>query len=217
MAETKKNDAEREIRSLQPFEVRAEDDSIKVVGHAAVFEQETNIGDWFREKISRGAFTEAISRDNVPFLINHDGLPLARNKSGTLRLSEDAIGLRIEAELDAQDPDVQRIVPKMKRGDLNKMSFAFRAKRQEWIDGEDGELDLRVIHEAELFDVSIVTSPAFEGTDIGLRSFEKHKEEKKAKEDAEREEKRRNFQAAQRRKMGLKNKADMRERGIPAE
>ena len=76
----------------------------------------------------------------------------------------------METELDASDPDVQSIVPKMKRGDLDKMSFAFIPTRQEW--DESGDMPRRTIQEAQLFDVSIVTTPAYDGTEIGLRSLE---------------------------------------------
>lgn len=178
---------EREIRGGIPAEIRADDDGIKVSGYAAVFNEIVEIGDMFREKIAPGAFKNAIGRDDVVFLINHEGLPLARTRSGTLKLEEDKKGLRMSAELDAQDPDVLRIVPKMKRGDLDKMSFAFFPVKQEWDDS--GDMPLRTLTEVDLHDVSIVTTPAYEGTDIGLRSLRDHRDEIK----------RRNFSAAARR------------------
>jgi HK97 family phage prohead protease len=156
-----------EIRSGLPAEFRAED-APRVSGYAAVFDEETNIGGMFRERIAPGAFRSAIGRDDVVFLVNHAGLPLARTRSGTLTLREDKRGLHIESELDGEDPDVRAIVPKMRRGDLDKMSFAFRATKQEW--DESGDIPLRTIYEAELFDVSIVTEPAYGGTEIGLRA-----------------------------------------------
>lgn len=159
-----------EYRGALPIELRAAEDAVRVSGHAAVFNQEADIGGYFREVIRPGAFTRAIQEDDVPFLIEHEGLPLARTASGTLKLSEDQQGLLIESELDAADPDVARCVPKMKRGDLSKMSFAFVATRQEW-DETDPASPLRIIHECRLFDVSIVTNPAYSGTDIGLRSL----------------------------------------------
>ena len=164
----------REARPAQGIEVRAEEDgSVSVEGYAAVFNQETVIGGQWREQIQRGAFTDAISRDDVVFLINHAGLPLARTRSGTLQLSEDAHGLKVRAFLDASDPDVRSIVPKMKRGDLDKMSFAFVPTRQSWDDEQ--EMPVRTIQEAELYDVSIVTTPAYSGTEIGLNSLEHHR------------------------------------------
>ena len=140
-----------ERRGSLPIEIRKDEKSILVRGHAAVFNQEADIGGFFREVIRPGAFARAIREDDVPFLIEHCDLPLARNTSGTMKLSEDDRGLMMESQLDAVDPDVMRIVPKMGRGDLNKMSFAFQATRQEW--DETGETPLRIIHECRLFAV----------------------------------------------------------------
>ena len=167
---------DREIRGGLPAEIRAEDDTVKVSGYAAVFNQPADIGGLFQEIIHPGAFRAAIGRDDISFLINHAGLPLARSRSGsgTLILAEDSHGLRIESALESADPDVARIVPKMRRGDLDKMSFAFRATRQEWI--ETGEIPIRNVYEVMLFDVSIVNDPAYGGTVIGLRSLEKHRD-----------------------------------------
>jgi uncharacterized protein len=162
-----------EIRSGLPVEVRAEGQTIKVSGYAAVFNERASIGGLFEERIAPGAFRAAIGRDDVVFLVNHNGLPLARTRSGTLTLIEDERGLYMETELDPEDPDVRAIVPKMKRGDLDKMSFAFYPSVQEW--DESGDLPLRTIREAALADVSIVTNPAYSGTEIGLRSLQEHR------------------------------------------
>lgn len=165
-----------------PVEVRESGDGLTVEGYAAVFDQETVIGGAFREVIRRGAFKDAVARDDVVFLINHEGLPLARTRSGTLQLKEDDHGLHIRSELDPEDPDVRSIVSKMKRGDLDKMSFAFLPRKQEWDESED--MPLRSIEEAELYDVSIVTTPAYNGTEIGLRSLEAHRKAEKNKGNA---------------------------------
>lgn len=190
----------REVRGGIPAEIRADDDGVKVAGYAAVFNERTDIAGMFVEIIAPGAFREAIGRDDVVFLINHDGLPLARTRSKTLKLSEDSKGLRMETVLDADDPDVRAIVGKMKRGDLDKMSFAFRATKQEWDDTT--EPPTRTIREVELFDVSIVTTPAYDGTSIALRSLD----------DARAETKRKNFSAvAERRRL----KVDLDRRTVP--
>lgn len=159
----------KEIRTGIPVEVRTEDSEIRVSGYAAVFNSEANIGGMFTETIAPGAFKDAVGRDDVVFLINHEGLPLARTSSGTLILSEDERGLKIEARLKPSDPDVQRIVHKMERGDLDKMSFAFYPEVQEWDDS--GDIPKRTIQRATLDDVSIVTRPAYDTTEIGLRSL----------------------------------------------
>lgn len=183
---------ETERRSVaEPVEIRAEGNGVKVVGYAAVFNQETDIGGYFHEKVLPGAFAEAIKRDEVVFLINHDGLPLARTKSGTLKLSEDDHGLRIESELDPDDPDAKSVIGKMKRGDLDKMSIAFfmRDGKQSWDQTVDPPL--RTIEKVgRLYDVSVVTTPAYDGTDIGLRFLDEHR---KAARKAQ------NFHAAQKR------------------
>jgi uncharacterized protein len=168
-----------EIRAGLPVEIRAEDNTIKVAGYAAVFNEEADIGGYFREVIAPGAFKDAIGRDDVVFLVNHAGLPLARTRSGTLILKEDKRGLYIETELDPEDPEVKSIVPKMKRGDLDKMSFAFLPEVQEWDDSDD--VPLRTLKQVRLLDVSIVTQPAYEGTEIGLRSLQDHRDKQEPK------------------------------------
>lgn len=175
----------REFRAFHPLEVRAAaDGGVKVGGYAAVFNEETNVADMFIEVLAPGAFTETLKRkavkgatDDVIFVINHNSnMLLARTRSGTLQLAEDSKGLIMESVLDEVDPDAIRVVQKMKRGDLDKMSFAFRATKQEWAEVPD-QLPRRSIIEAELFDVSVVTEPQYSGTDIGLRGLQDFKPE----------------------------------------
>lgn len=188
-----------EIRSGIAAEIRSDTAGIVVSGYAAVFNQAADIAGLFHEIIHPGAFRAAIGRDDVPFLINHRGLPLARTRSGTLTLTEDDHGLKIDTALDPDDPDVARIVPKMKRGDLDKMSFGFEATRQEW--DETGAIAIRHIYEVNLFDVSIVSSPAYEGTEIALRSRDDLRAE--------------NFRNRPNSKwLGLKASFDLRQRGL---
>lgn len=189
----------REVRGGIPAEIRADDEGVKVAGYAAIFNEQADIAGMFVEVIAPGAFREAIGRDDVVFLVNHDGLPLARTRSKTLKLTEDSKGLRMETVLDGEDPDVKAIVGKMKRGDLDKMSFAFRATKQEWDDTTDPPT--RTIREVELFDVSIVTTPAYDGTSIALRSLD----------DARKDMKRKNFSAAATR-LRMKAHLDLRGR-----
>lgn len=192
-----------EARFGIPCEIRSDNDgTIRVTGHAAVFNQRADIGGWFTEEFAPGAFREAIGRDDVVFLVNHDGLPLARTRSGTLSLKEDELGLRIDTTLDPEDPDVKAIRGKMDRGDLDKMSIAFSAEVQEWHEKED-ELPHRIIREAKLYDVSIVTFPAYDGTDIGMRSLERHRSRSDGKKSTAKE----NYDARRRRLQDSKNKS----------
>lgn len=149
-----------------------EDGKRSLKGHAAVFNALSEDLGGFREQISPGAFAEAIGKDDVRLLINHDGLPLARNLSGTLKLSEDARGLAIEADLDENDPDVLRLLPKLERGDVNQMSFGFsvRPGGQDWAKDDEGRT-VRTLKKLRLFDVSVVTYPAYPQTDVAVREL----------------------------------------------
>jgi len=152
------------------MEIRAEADKVSIGGYAAVFNSLSQDLGGFREVIRRGAFQSTIAGGaDVRFLINQDGLPLARTKSGTLRLAEDDRGLRIDATLDPTDPDVQRLIPKMKRGDLSQMSFGFRTLKDAW--RQEGADQIRELHAVDLFDVSAVTYPAYQSTEVALRSL----------------------------------------------
>lgn len=126
----------------------------------------------FREVILPGAFADAILIDDVKFLLNHAGLPIARTRSRTLILSEDNKGLAFRAELEPTDPDVQRLLPKVRRGDVNEMSFAFGVENptdETWT-REKGET-VRTLIRVRLSDISAVTYPAYPQTDISARSF----------------------------------------------
>ena len=152
------------------FEMRGEDSAPTLEGYAATFNQEYDLGP-FRERIDPAAFTRTLSMNpDVRLLIDHKGQPLARTKSGTLQLSTDSQGLHVRSSLDPNDPDVQRLLPKMRRGDLDQMSFAFRVPSG----GDSWEEDytLRTIREANLAggDVSVVTYPANENTSVSVRS-----------------------------------------------
>jgi HK97 family phage prohead protease len=163
-----------EARHLRASEFRAhvDGDTLVLTGYASVFDRPYEVyggvdaGGW-SEVIDRGAFAKTLAANpDVHLLINHDGLPLARTKSGTLHLSTDQKGLRVKAELDRSDPDVQRLEPKMVRGDINEMSFAFRVKGQVWSDGDT----VRRINEVDIDkgDVSVVNFGANPATSAQL-------------------------------------------------
>jgi hypothetical protein len=162
---------EREER-FRPFELReTSEGGLNLVGYAAVFNVAYEVEDWlgvYTEIVMPGAFTKTLAEgDDVRLLVNHDGLPLARTRSHTLTLEQDDIGLRVEGRLDEEDPDVQALVPKLRRGDVDQMSHAFRAMRQEW----NEDYTERKLLEEKLFDVSVVTFPASPTTSVGLRAL----------------------------------------------
>lgn len=146
------------------------DGSIPIRWHPAVFNQRANIYGLFLERFAPGAFSKTIQEADVRALINHDAnLVLARSKSGTLRLSEDRKGLVADADM-APTTYAQDLAISVERGDVNQGSIAFRSIKETW--DESGKIPLRTIEEAQLFDVSIVTYPAYEGTDAALRSVQ---------------------------------------------
>jgi len=141
-------------------------------GYASVFNQPYDMGP-FWEQVDRRAFDRTLSLGpDVRLLIDHEGQPLARTKSGTLTLRTDDHGLHVHAPLDPSDPDVQRLLPKMRRGDLSEMSFAFRVPTggDEWDYSTDRTM--RTLRELSLQggDVSVVTYPASPTTSASLRS-----------------------------------------------
>lgn len=149
------------------FEARAiDEESPTLVGYAAVFDSPSEpMG--FTEYVRRGAFAKTIKDGaDVRLLIDHEGVPLARTKSGTLALAEDERGLRVEAKLDASNPDAARVISALRRGDLSQMSFAFRTIKDSW----NSDRSVRELREVQLFDVSVVTFPAYEATVAELRA-----------------------------------------------
>lgn len=110
------------------------------------------------ETITRGACMRSVANGaDVRLLINHEGIPLARTKSGTLKLESDEIGLYSLAQgLDMRSPTVQSLISAMQRGDMDEMSFAFRAEEQDW----NEDYTERYITQVKLYDVSVVTYPA---------------------------------------------------------
>lgn len=121
------------------------------------------------ERVDPGAFDVTLAaKPDLHLLINHEGMPLARTKSGTLRLATDSQGLHVEAGLNPLDPDVQRLAPKMSRGDMDEMSFAFRVKRDEWSEDDTQRTLVEVsLHKG---DVSVVNFGANPATSAELNS-----------------------------------------------
>lgn len=167
----------REVRAAVRAElraVRAEGKAPVLEGYAAVYDQKSEpiYGMWY-EIVRRGAFARALAgEDDVRALFDHDAaFVLGRTRSKTLRLSDDAHGLKVSIDL----PDTQQardLATLVERGDVNQMSFGFRTLKDRWtIDREakDGIAETRELLEVELFDVSVVTYPAYPQTEVGVR------------------------------------------------
>lgn len=151
-----------------------------IAGHAAVFDQVTNIGGFFYEVIERGAFDKTDFKD-VLFSVNHDlnKIPLARSRNNninsTLQLNVDDIGLAIKANLDVDNnSDARSLYSSVSRGDMDGMSFIFYVKDESW-DNLDSEMPTRRIHEIDkVIEVSAVSFPAYDGTNIIIDSRDRN-------------------------------------------
>lgn len=162
----------RTIEVSAPITRAVGDGPIGFRGHAAVFSTPTWIGSkrWgFWEEIAPGAFTKAIRENDVRFLVNHDpNLVLARTTNGTLRLSQDAVGLAVDADINPTSYARDHALL-LERGDVTQMSFGFEMIDYTWRANDDGSETL-VHNSVQLWDVSSVTYPAYEATDGALRS-----------------------------------------------
>ena len=188
---------EKRVRAI---ESRAEGGK-KIGGYAALFNSETTIGDWFREVIAPGAFSDAVKQD-VRALLDHDsGRVIGRTSAGTLRLKQDDKGLAVEIDL-PDTTDGRDAAVLIERGDLSGMSFGFIVTKEEW--DETGDVPLRTIKAVDLHEVSVVAFPAYEDTSIAMRSLD---EVRKAKREH-------NYTAAQRRIAERKARMEQRFRNI---
>lgn len=149
-----------------------EGDRPRITGYAALFNVLSEDLGGFREQLSTGAFAGALD-DDVRALINHDAnLVLGRNKAGTMVLREDAAGLFVE--ITPPDTNAARdLMELMRRGDVTQMSFAFAVAREDQTWTRDGTGPwLRTIKRVQrLFDVSVVTYPAYPQTSAAARAL----------------------------------------------
>lgn len=166
-------------RSSYEFEVRAasDDNGAHITGRPIVYNSRTNLG-CFDEIIERGALDKANLKD-VRFLVNHDTskIPLARsrnnNKNSTMQLSVDDDGMTIRVNLDVENnAEARSLYSAVQRGDISGMSFMFAIDDEEWenLDTEHPTRHIRAI--STVVEVSAVTFPAYEDTEINARSKE---------------------------------------------
>ena len=167
---------ETRVMAGRPIEARADSEMPVLAGYAAVFDQQTDIGGMFREQIKRGAFAEALKRDDIHAVINHNyDRVIGRARAGTLRLAEDDHGLRVEITPPATQ-EARDLIENIRAGNIDEMSFQFDMEggRQVW--DETGPSPLRTIERiGTLWEVSIVPRGAYPTTEIGLRSLADHR------------------------------------------
>lgn len=161
------------------FDVRADPKTERnvIIGTPIVFESKTDLG-FFYEKIDRHALDNADLSD-VRFLINHDmdSIPLARYCAGsaenTMQLKIEPDGLKISVELDTENnSEAKSLYSAVKRGDITGMSFAFYIDGERWDDMDTDKPTRTITSISRVFEVSAVTFPAYQATDIKARNAE---------------------------------------------
>lgn len=152
----------------------SDDDSLKVKGYVnevGKYSHTLGVRKKFKERILPGAFTRALSQDNdIHFLAEHDANKiLASTRNNSLKLVEDSKGLYMEADISATSygKDYHTLI---KDGILRNMSFGFNVLKDKWKKLNDGTYT-RDISELRLFEVSVVTNPAYPQSTISARGF----------------------------------------------
>lgn len=168
-------------RRYFPVELRVvpDDDGTTLRGHAAVFGSDSLDLGGFIEHVAPGAFAGSLRRAEenpsealIHAFWNHDsGIPLGSTRSGKLALREDERGLAFEL-------NAKRLTPAqldaVQDGDM-RMSFGFRTIQDKW-EQRDGK-PLRTLLDVELFEVSLVSQPAYPDTTVAVRSMEEWRSE----------------------------------------
>lgn len=163
-----------------------------ITGRPIVFGSRTDLG-WFDEIIEPGALDNTDLTD-VRFLVNHDlnKIPLARsrrnNGNNTMQLSVDALGLQISAQLDTENnAEARALYSAVQRGDISGMSFMFSIDGEEWEDLESEHPLRRIKAISSVVEVSAVTFPAYDATEINTRGKEALESARQAVETAKRQ------------------------------
>lgn len=162
------------------FELRAENNETHgdhITGRPIVYNSKTDLG-WFDEIIESGALDKANLKD-VRFLVNHDTsmIPLARsrnnNKNSTMQMEVDKDGMGIRVNLDTENnSEAKNLYSAIKRGDITGMSFMFTIDDEEWQDLESDHPTRHIRKIGTVLEVSAVTFPAYEATEISARDKE---------------------------------------------
>ena len=149
------------------FQTRAEDDGLYISGYFSVFNSIYQLWEGATESVAETAFDETLSGD-IRCLVDHETrLVLGRTKAGTLTLKTDSRGLWGEVRINPKDTDAMNLYERVKRGDVDQCSFGFRILDEEFTD--HGTSVHWTIKKVELYEVSVVTFPAYQDTSVSAR------------------------------------------------
>lgn len=170
-----------QYRSIGKLQTRAdsnETDEMKIEGYFVVFNSETELFENCYEEISDKAFKD-IDLTDIRALADHDTAKvLGRTKSQTLTLSVDDKGLYGEIMINKNDSEAVNLYERVKRGDIDQCSFGFNILDETMDSRSDGTTKW-TINEIELFEVSVVTFPAYADTSVEARSEQMKQLEKR--------------------------------------
>ena len=153
------------------FSTRAEDGNLYIEGYFAVFGSEYKMWENAIETIDEDAFDDALNGD-IRALVNHDTtLVLGRTTAGTLSLRADKTGLWGSVTINQADQDAMNLYERVKRGDVSQCSFGFDILDQD-VQYQDGEPTVWIIRKVRLYEVSVVTFPAYTDTSVEVRRTE---------------------------------------------
>lgn len=161
---------ERQMRgTASEFSTRKDDGTgdLYISGYFSVFNSNYEIFPGATESVAEGAFDEAISKD-IRCLVDHETrLVLGRTKAGTLTLKTDSRGLWGEVRINPNDQDAMNLYERVRRGDVDQCSFGFDILDEEF---EDRGAEVHwTIKKVRLYEVSVVTFPAYEDTGVSAR------------------------------------------------
>lgn len=160
----------RQLRSTpQQFRTRDDGDDLIIEGYFAVFDSPYVLWDGATEIVKPGAFAGCLSGD-IRALIDHDTrLVLGRTKAGTLELREDARGLYGTIKINRDDADAMSLYARVQRGDVDQCSFGFDIEAETFVDLGGGQCRWEINKVNPLYEVSVVTYPAYEETAVKAR------------------------------------------------
>lgn len=157
------------------YETREEDGQGIIEGHPVVYDQLTDLG-YFDEIIEKGALDKTDLRD-VRLCLNHDtSVVYARSRSNTpestMRIWVEEDGLHFRANLDMENPLAKAYYSMIERRDIDKMSFMFSVDGDTWEDLDSEHPVRRINSIGSIVEISAVTFPAYDSTEIQARSKE---------------------------------------------
>ena len=140
-----------------------------ISGYFIVFDTETELYPGVREEVSPDALV-GVDLSDVKALIDHDTAKvLGRTKANTLSLSVDSKGLYGEIIVNESDQEAMNLYSRVQRGDVDQCSFGFEILNEEMIQNSDGTVKF-IIKSINLYEVSVVTFPAYQDTAVEARS-----------------------------------------------